>query len=86
MRCSTHEQQRGKELAGLAQLAQVVGTAGEPSNLFSHLIESIAPLLEVEFLGFLIYDDNRRAIQGQLPFLGLHPDVIEWTNAVIQPG
>lgn len=80
----TQEQQRGKELAGLAQLAQVVGTAGEPSNLFSHLVESIAPLLEVEFLGFLIYDDNRCAIQGQLPFLGLHPDVIEWTSAIIQ--
>ncbi len=38
------EQRRGKELAELAQLAQVVSTAGEPSNLFSHLVESIAPL------------------------------------------
>ncbi len=78
------EQQRVKELIGLAQLARGVSTSGNANNLFSHLIESISPLLEVEYLGFLIYDENRRTLQGQLPFIGLHADVIEWTHTVIE--
>lgn len=78
------EQQRVKELIGLAQLTRGVSTTSVSNNLFSHLLESILPLMDVEFLGFLIYDESRRTLQGQLPFVGLHADVIEWTHTLIE--
>ena len=80
------EQQRGKELAGLAQLTQAASALGDSRNLYARLLESIYPLLDVEFLGFLTFNENRKTLQGQLPFIGLHEDIIEWASSVIQPG
>ncbi len=80
------EQLRGKELAGLADLAKAVGTGRDVKNLFLHLIESIAPLIDVNFLGFILYDEFRHTLEGQHPFMGLHADVIEWATTVIKPG
>ncbi|NUM45986.1 MAG: GAF domain-containing protein, partial [Anaerolineales bacterium] len=51
------EERRVAELTGLAKLAQAVGTISHTRDLFSHLVNSITPLLEVEILGFLIYDE-----------------------------
>ncbi|MGW8250129.1 MAG: GAF domain-containing protein, partial [Anaerolineales bacterium] len=79
------EQLRGKELAGLARLVKTVGMGGDTSDLYAQLIDSIAPLVEVEYLGFILYDENRHTLEGQHPFLGLHQDVIEWTSTAIQP-
>jgi PAS domain S-box-containing protein len=78
------EKQRGQELAGLAQLAQAVSSVGDTKNLFARLVESISPLLEVKLLGFLIYDENRHSLQGQLPFIGLHEEMIEYASSIIQ--
>jgi len=79
------EQQRSRELAGLAHLAQAAGSVGDTKFLFTRLVESIAPLLDVNFLGFFTYDESQRTLQGQLPFLGLHERIIEWASSVIQP-
>ncbi len=80
------EQRRALELAGLAQLAQVVSAPYVLEDLFEHLVESIAPLLNAEILGFLVYDENRRVLEGQAPFLGLHTSVLEWTRLPIPAG
>ncbi|MCI0520213.1 MAG: GAF domain-containing protein [Chloroflexi bacterium] len=88
------QQRRARELSGLAQLAQSFTAQGgkersgrdEQKDLFGNLVGSIAPLLDVEILGFLIYDDARHTLQGQLPFLGLHSDIIEWTRLSLSPG
>lgn len=67
------EERRVAELTGLAKLAQAVGTISHTRDLFSHLVNSITPLLEVDILGFLIYDETHHILQGQVPFLGI-PD------------
>jgi PAS domain S-box-containing protein len=79
------ELQRSVELAGLANLAKTVSAIRDPRDLFSRLVENIAPLLPVDVLGFLVYDENRRALEGQLPFMGVPATAIEWHQTIIEP-
>lgn len=79
------EQKRAMELSGLAQLAQVVGALSEPQELYTSLINSYAPLLPVKILGFLVYDENRRLLSGQIPFKGIQSNVIELTSLPVPP-
>ncbi|MBN1146632.1 MAG: GAF domain-containing protein [Anaerolineales bacterium] len=80
------ELQRSVELAGLANLAQIVSSIRDPQDLYTRLIENIAPLLPIDVLGFLIFDENRRVLEGQLPFIGVPATAIEWHQTIIQPG
>ncbi len=77
------EQHRAQELAGLAHLAQVGSTFYEDQNLISRLVKAIRPLLEVEILGFLIYDESRRILNGEVPFWGLPPEFVELYQTII---
>jgi len=65
------EQHRIRELSGLAELAHAVGALHETQDLFSRLVESITPLLDVNVLGFLLYNENRRTLEAQAPFGGI---------------
>ncbi|MFQ5615429.1 MAG: GAF domain-containing protein, partial [Anaerolineales bacterium] len=67
------EERRVAELTGLARLAQAAGTLRDPRDLYSHLIQSILPLLDVEILGFMIFDKTQNRLNGQVPFVGI-PD------------
>ncbi len=77
---------RSQELADLAQFAQVINAPLENKDIYTHLVDSIHPLLSAEFLGFLLYDKDREELKAQSPFLGIHTGVIEWTSCAIQPG
>jgi len=79
------EQRRAAELAGLAQLAQGFSSARDPKNLFSKLIESIAPLIQVEILGFLIYNESTRTLEGQEPIRGLPAQFVEVYRVPVLP-
>lgn len=79
------ELHRSLELGGLAELAQSISVLRDPQDLYSRLIDSIRPLLDVEVLGFLIYDENRRSLEAQEPFFGVHPDYIDWCRVIMQP-
>jgi PAS domain S-box-containing protein len=85
-RLHEEEERRVLELTGLAKLAQAISAIRDPDDLYAHLVDSIAPLLDVEILGFLVFDDNRRTLEGKLPFLGLQPSIIEWNSTTIHPG
>ena len=80
------EQMRSEEMLGLARLAQAVSVIRDPQDLYTHLVESISPLIPVEILGFLVYDEYRRVLQGQTPFLGIQANVVEWYQVTLQPG
>lgn len=67
------EQQRTAEITGLAQLAQAFSSVRDPGGLFAKLVESIAPLLPVDILGFLVYNENQHVLEARVPFHGL-PD------------
>jgi GAF domain-containing protein/nitrogen-specific signal transduction histidine kinase len=79
------EQSRAAELSSLANLAQVFSASQDYTNLVSRLVETIAPLFPVEVLGFLLYDDNKRTLEGQVPFQGLPPHIVEIFRTSIQP-
>ena len=79
------ELQRSTELAGLANLAQSISVIRDPQDLYTRLVESITPLIQVEILGFLVYDENRRILHGQIPILGIQPSVVEWYQTTIEP-
>ena len=65
------EQRRAAELSGLAHLAQAFSSARDPKGLYSLLVQSIVPLIQVEIVGFLVYNDTQRILEGQVPFYGL---------------
>ncbi len=71
------ERQRSAELSGLVNLTKALGSIHEARDLFTHLVESIAPLFNVDVLGFLIYDENRRTLEAQMPFAGLPAQAVE---------
>ncbi len=80
------EQRRAAELAGLARLAQVGSSMMESRELFERLTESIAPLLDAEIFGLLTYDESRRVLAGEVPFVGLPPQFVEVYHAEIKDG
>ena len=77
------EQRRASELVGLANLAQAVSAIQDPKELFARLVDSIAPLFEVGILGFLMFDENRRMLEGQIPFRGLPSHIVELYHSSI---
>jgi len=79
------EQSRAAELSSLAKLAQVFSASQDYTNLVSRLVGTIAPLFPVEVLGFLLYDDNKRTLEGQVPFQGLPTHIVEIFRTNIQP-
>ncbi len=80
-----NEKNRSAELSGLVNLAQSVGAVQDYSSLMSRLIESIAPLFPVDILGFLLYDANKRTLEGQVPFQGLPRHIVEIYRTMIHP-
>jgi GAF domain-containing protein/nitrogen-specific signal transduction histidine kinase len=79
------ERRRAVELSGLANLAQAVSAIHEPQELFTRLVESITPLFNVDVLGFLLYDENKRTLEAQIPFQGLPPNIVQIYRASIAP-
>lgn len=72
----TREQNRSMQLSRLSDLAQAFDPSVEHTELIRRLIETIAPLFSVEVLGFLLYDENTRSLQGQMPFQGLPEHIV----------
>ena len=79
------EQNRAAELSSLANLAQVFSASQDYTNLISRLVETIAPLFSVDILGFLLYDENKRTLEGQIPFQGLPEHIVEIYRTTIEP-
>lgn len=79
-------QRRLDELSGPVNLTRAMGTAHEPQELFSRLVENLRPLFPVEILGFLLYDAERHLLYAQKPFHGLPANIIEIYHSVIPAG
>ncbi len=79
------EQRRAAELSGLAQLAQGFSSARDPKNLFSRLVGSITPLIQVDILGFLIYNEGTRTLEGQEPIFGMPAQFVEIYRVPVLP-
>ncbi|RJP54704.1 MAG: GAF domain-containing protein [Anaerolineaceae bacterium] len=79
------ERERVAELSGLAKLSQAAGSIQESKELFTRLVETVAPLFNVEIVGFLIYHEKEHLLEGQVPFQGLPANVVAVYRSVIQP-
>ena len=80
------ERRRTVEYSGLASLAQAVSVIREPEQLFARLVNAVAPLLDTQIIGFLLYDENRQLLEGQVPFQGLPPHIVRMYRVHIAPG
>ncbi len=80
------EKRRSAELSGLASLAQALGSTREARDLFARLVDSIGPLFDVDVLGFLVYDENRRGLEAQVPFIGMPAQVVELYHVPLPSG
>ncbi|HCK65907.1 MAG TPA: hypothetical protein DHW49_06555, partial [Anaerolineae bacterium] len=79
------EQRRRAELIGLANLNQSIGSVRDMQDMFTRLVESILPLFQTEIVGFLLYDDDKRTLEGKNPFHGLPTQVVEIYRTSILP-
>jgi GAF domain-containing protein len=79
------EQERVTELSGLAKLSQAAGAIQESKELFARLVDTIAPLFNIEIIGFLLFHENDLLLEGQVPFQGLPANVVAIYRSVIQP-
>ncbi len=80
------ERRHASELSGLANVGQSVTAMREPHELFERLVESIAPLFDVQILGFLLYDETEHVLRGQAPFHGLPPSIVDVYRTTIASG
>lgn len=80
------EQKRAAELAGLADLNQSLGVIREIQDLYTRLVQSIAPLFDADIIGFLLYDEEKHTLEGKNPFRGLPAQIVEIYRATIPAG
>ncbi len=79
------EARRVAELSGLANLAQAIGGQTDTSELIGQILERVQPLLNVDSLGFLLYDENSRQIAAQIPFIGIPDEFKDYYVIEIPP-
>jgi len=75
------DQYRAAELGGLSRLTQNFIAVTESGQLFANLVEAIRPLVSVNFLGFLIYNETAHQLEGQSPFFGLPEQFVDIYHA-----
>ncbi|HTX92753.1 MAG TPA: GAF domain-containing protein, partial [Anaerolineales bacterium] len=80
------EKRRSSELSGLAELAQAVRSTHDAHELFTRLVQSVTPLFDADILGFLVYNENRRALEAQVPFTGMPAQVVELYHVPLPSG
>jgi PAS domain S-box-containing protein len=78
------EQKRIIELSGLSKLTQAAASIHDMKDLYTSLVECIQPLLNVQVLGFWIFDENSYTLEAQIPFVGVPSDVIAISSIRIQ--
>ena len=61
---------RVAELSGLQQITAALSDLGDPAELFAHLVQRLAQLMDVEVCGVLLYDDATQTLRAQPPFYG----------------
>ena len=68
------QEKRVAELTGLAEITRAVESTADTRALYGRLTAEIARLMEVQIVGFALYDEATNALVGQVPFHGI-PDI-----------
>ena len=73
-----------QNVAGKFNEDMQIETAG--TNLYERLVNSIVDLVDVDLLGFLIFDPDWNILNAQVPFHGLSEQLVELYTVSIEPG
>ena len=68
-----------------AKFNEVMQMEASEANLYERLVTSIVDLLDVDLLGFLIYDADWTTLDAQFPFYGLSEQLVELYQVNIDP-
>ena len=79
------QQRWSSQLLGLTNLSQTVGSLRDLRDLFSKLVTGLSPLFDFGILGFLLYDEQRHTLEGQIPFNGLPNNIVQLYKTTVQP-
>ena len=71
---------------GLENMGQLGGLLDEPKAFYQQLIDNIGEVVDAEILGFLVYDNTQKRLEGQVPFQGMPEQFVELYRTVITPG
>jgi PAS domain S-box-containing protein len=80
------QKHHAKEVSGLNDLARLLGELNDPDELFPRLVKNIAPLFDVQMLGFLLYNEGRRVLEAQVPFLGMPAQALNFYRVPVPVG
>lgn len=80
-----NEQRRTRELSSLANLAQAAGSLQKREAFFAALVRNIYPLFNVKIVGFVLYDEDKRTLGGEVPFEGMPPHIVQVYRTEISP-
>ncbi len=64
---------------------EVMQDESQGGNLFERLVNGIVDLVQVDMLGFLVYDHDWNTLNAQLPFFGLSEQLVELYQVQIAP-
>ncbi len=80
------EKQKADELKSLAQLTQSANYSRNPEDVFDRMLNTIAPSVPVEVIGFLLFDESNQMLEAQRPFVGLPGPFVEIFKTTIKKG
>jgi GAF domain-containing protein/anti-sigma regulatory factor (Ser/Thr protein kinase) len=64
---------REQDAAALAEISRAADALADPETFFRRLCRAIAPLVDAQVLGFLVYDESTQSLVARKPFRGI-PD------------
>jgi PAS domain S-box-containing protein len=79
------QQRWNAQLFGLTNLSQAISSLRDLKDLFTRMVDGLSPLFNVEILGFLLYDDQRHTLEGQIPFQGLPDNIVQLYKMQVRP-
>ncbi|OJX45973.1 MAG: hypothetical protein BGO78_03550 [Chloroflexi bacterium 44-23] len=80
------EKHKAEELKSLAHLAQSASYSRDPYDIFERMLNTISPLISVEIIGFLLFDESKLMLEAQRPFVGLPGPFVEIFKTTIIQG
>lgn len=80
------QQRQSETLTGLENMGQLGGLLDEPAAFYQQLIENVGEAVDAEILGFLVYDNTQKRLEGQVPFQGMPQQFVELYRTEITPG
>ncbi len=80
------ETRRATELSGLTDLFHSISSYQSQEELITRIVEIFAPLFSTEIFGIILFDEDRRTLEGKVPFAGLQAHFVQIYRASIPPG